>query len=210
MKPFYLTLILIYLSLVPVFSQKQLTINDLPAEIFGDYLNSEGRWSADLNKDFFINYPNSQAGYFETIEKEDDIYNVIVKRYSEADGSYSIKLKIGKQDTIWIAEEADNWTFRPYKKIPEQDVAFPEGPKIIEQGIGDWYLTDGSDEKYISVYKDSLVFENESYTYNRFIKFQNTQQVNISGPRFGRYIHLKYARPNYIGIKILGENDRFL
>ena len=210
MKPLYLTLILIFLSLVPVFSQKQLTINDLPDEIFGDYLNSEGRWSADLNKDFFINYPNSQAGYFETIEKEADIYNIIVKRYSEADGSYSIKLKIGKQDTIWIAEEADNWTFKPYKKIPEQDVAFPEGPKIIEQGIGDWYLTDGSDEKYISVYKDSLVFENESYTYNRFIKFQNTQQVNISGPRFGRYIHLKYARPNYIGIKILGENDRFL
>lgn len=209
MKRLLFNLLLLYFSSIPVFSQ-QLTVDDLPPEIFGDYINSAGYWTTDLNKDFFINNPNSPAGYFDQIEKEEDTYKIRVKRYNESDAAYSIKLKIGKQDTVWIAEEADGWAFKPYTKIPEENVAFPEAPKVIEQCVGDWYLTNGSDEKYISVFADSLIFENETYTYNRFIKHHNTRQINISGPRFGRYIHIKNVQPNYMTIRVLGKQDRVL
>ena len=177
---------------------------DLPPHLFGDYNNASGSWSMDFEKDFIYENNYLPHGYYDKIVKENDVYTFFIKPV-KGGANYNFKLKISN-DTIWIATASYMNKYMPYTHVPESDIKYPDKKEFIKKYLGKWYLADGSNKIGAEFFEEYCILDGEKYTYNRFINFQNgkTLQMNVSGPKFGRYIHF-WGEGNYTALNVLSK-----
>jgi len=177
---------------------------DLPPHLFGDYNNASGSWSMDFEKDYIYENHYLPHGYYDKIVKENDVYTFFIKPV-KGGASYNFKLKISN-DTIWIAPTSYMNKYMPYTHVPESDIKYPDKKEFIKKYLGKWYLADGSNKLGAEFFEDYCLLDGEKYAYNRLINFQNgkTLQMNVRGPKFGRYIHF-WGEGNYTGLNVLSK-----
>ncbi|MES2731984.1 MAG: TlpA disulfide reductase family protein [Bacteroidota bacterium] len=198
-----ITLVLAFLWQLSL-AQQTIKPSDLPVSLWGDYNNSNGEWTMGLNPDFVMESSYMFCGYYEKITHQDGIYTFYVNAIDLNRNNYQFQLKLGGKDTIWLAVEQIKGQFLPYRRIPSDQVQYPNPSEIIQPNKGKWYATDGSNQVQIEFFDGYCVLEKEKYTYSRYIKIGDTRQLNISGSRFGRYIHFN-GSGNYLNLEVLGK-----
>lgn len=201
---------IILLILVPFISllkaQNQLTTDQIPKTLFGDYQDQYGRWDFDFTPEFF-NIPGYPAATVQGAAVEGNVYTINLKANDKEKGNYNVKVIQIARDTIKICDLNDTSVYYTYTRLGSDKIIYPPLSHILDKVKGKWYYNDGSNKMYLDFQDDHVVAPDGKWYYRTYSFYQNWMpQINVSGPDgTGTLLHFYDMTENYVSIEFRGK-----
>jgi thiol-disulfide isomerase/thioredoxin len=206
MKKAYIILLIFVLFISITKAQKQLTIDQIPKTLFGDYQDQYGRWDFDFTPEFF-NISGYPVATVQGATVEGNVYTINLKANEKEKGNYKVKVKQIARDTIKICDLNDTSVYYTYTRLGSDKIIYPPLSHILDKVKGKWYYNDGSNKMYLDFKDDHVVAPDGKWYYRTYSFYQNWMpQINVAGPDDkGTLLHFYDMTENYVSIEFRGK-----
>lgn len=187
-------------------AQKQLTTDQIPKTLFGNYQDQYGRWDFDFTPELFkiTGYPDASV---QGASVQGNIYTLNLKANEKEKGNYHVKVKQISRDTIQISDLNDTSVYYRYTRLGSDQIKYPPLSHILNKVKGKWYYTDGSNKMYLDFKNDHVVAPDGKWYYGTYSFYQNWKpQLNVAGPDSkAAYLRFYDIVENYVSIEFMGK-----
>mgnify|MGYP000843571296 CR=1 FL=1 len=206
MKKASLIFLIFALAITTSTAQKQLTIDQIPDSLFGDYQNQNGNWDFDFTPELF-NISGYPVASVQGATIEGNTYTLNLKANEKEIGNYQVKVKQIAHDTIKISDLNDTSVYYTYSRVGSDKISYPPLSHILDKVKGKWYYNDGSNNMYLDFKDDHVVAPDGNWYYRTYSFFQGWQsQLNVTGPDGkGSFLHFYDMTDNYVSIEFKGK-----